>query len=89
MSIFQLDPRVKHEALLLKTKIHQDNVVDIEFGYSEYKCDALFVIRAEFRYRLQIVRDEFFEGDGLIVMMFNKKNDLRPVYIMVSHKTLI
>lgn len=83
-----LDPRVASKATILKHKIKEDHAVDIEFGYSEYKHDAIFIIRAEFDYRLHAVRDDYFEGDGLIIK-FKEDTDLRPVYIMISHKTLL
>ena len=81
-------PEIEKKAKLVRDDILYKYDVDIELEGSEHLKDAMFILRAEFRYRLETIRDEFFETDGLIIK-FKSENDLRPVYIMISHKTLI
>lgn len=87
MKSAQLSPWIEEKANRLRDRILYEYSVDVEIAGSEHKEDAIFILRAEFDYRLKTIRDEFFEGDGLIVK-FKSENDLRPVYVMISHKTL-
>ena len=88
MKQYPLGAELKKKALAFKDQILYEHHADIEISGSENEGDAIYIIRTDFHYRLQTIRDEFFEGDGLIVK-FDEENDLRPLYIMISHKTLI
>lgn len=75
------------EAEDVEKRILKDHDIDISFSDNskEGYFEVQFVLRTDFEYRLKVIRDEFFEGDGSI-HKFHGEKDLRPMYIMVSYK---
>lgn len=87
MKHFPLHPTVAKKALHLKAMIQHENKADIDISGSQSESEAIFVLRSEFEYQLNAIRLGFFEGDGLIIS-FKNENEIRPVYVMISHINL-